>query len=492
MSSDVETGTIRTKIPARLDRLPWSRFHWRVIIGLGTVWILDGLEVTIVSSISGRVGEKGAGVGISTADVTGLAASLYVAGACAGALVFGQLTDRYGRKKLFMITLGMYLIATSLTALSFSPLWFYVFRFLTGFGIGGEYSAINSAIDELIPAERRGRVDIAINGSYWGGAAAGALLAIPALNTSIFAVNVGWRLCFALGAVLGLGILLVRRHVPESPRWLFIHGREQEAERIVDEIEHEVEDETGQQLSEPEQAMTVHQRRTVPLSLVVRSVFTLYPRRTILGLALFVGQAFLYNSILFGLGNLLGTFFKVSSGNIPYYVAIFAVGNLAGPLLLGRLFDTVGRKPMISGTYLLSGALLIVTALLFRGHDLTAASMTAALTIVFFFASPGVSAAYLTVSEIFPMETRALCIAVFYAIGTGVGGITGPLVFSALISTGSYTKAALALIIGAVVMMIGGLAELVFGVKAERQGLENIAKPLTATDDGGAPAPAAA
>ncbi len=496
MSSDVQTGTIRTKIPARLDRLPWSRFHWRVIIGLGTVWILDGLEVTIVSSISSRLSEKGSGLAISAGNVSGLAASLYVAGACAGALVFGQLTDRYGRKKLFMVTLGVYLAATTLTAFSFSALWFYVFRFFTGFGIGGEYSAINSAIDELIPAERRGRVDIAINGSYWGGAAAGALLAVLALNTSIFAINVGWRLCFGLGAVLGLVILLVRRSVPESPRWLFIHGREQEAERIVGEIEQQVEDQTRAQLAVPEQEMTVRQRRVVPLSLVVRSVLTLYPRRTILGLALFVGQAFLYNSILFGLGNLLGTYFKVSSGDVPYYVAIFAVGNLFGPLLLGRLFDTVGRKPMISGTYLLSGGLLVVTALLFKGHDLTAASITVALTIVFFFASAGVSAAYLTVSEIFPMETRALCIAVFYAIGTGVGGITGPLVFSALISTGSYTKAALALILGATMMIVGGLVELVFGVKAERQGLENIAKPLTAADDGEsgreAPAPAAA
>jgi len=488
VSADGENGTIRTRIPARLDRLPWSRFHWTVIIGLGTVWILDGLEVTIVSSISGRLGEKGAGIGISAAHVTGWGASLYVAGACLGALVFGQLTDRYGRKKLFMVTLGVYLAATVLTAFSFATWWFFLCRFLTGFGIGGEYSAINSAIDELIPSEHRGRVDVAINGSYWGGASVGALLAVVALNESIFAVNVGWRLCFGLGAVLGTVILLVRRNVPESPRWLFIHGRDREAEEIVADIEGQVQASTGRPLPEAEEEITVRQRRTVPLSMIVRSVVTLYPRRTILGLALFIGQAFLYNSILFGLGDLLGTYFHVSSGDVPYYVAIFGVGNLLGPLSLGRLFDTVGRKPMIAGAYLLSGVLLVVTALLFRGHDLTAASMTGALTVVFFFASPGVSGAYLTVSEVFPMETRAMCIAVFYAVGTGIGGITGPLVFSALITTGDVDKAALALIIGAAMMILGGLAEVVFGVKAERQSLERIAAPLTASDAGGAAA----
>jgi MFS family permease len=482
--SDVETGTIRTDIPARLDRLPWSRFHWRVIIGLGTVWILDGLEVNIVGSITGRVSQPGAGVGISASLVSGWAASLYVAGACVGALVFGQLTDRFGRKRLFMITLGMYLVATTMTAFSFATWWFLLFRFLTGFGIGGEYSAINSAIDELIPARNRGRVDIGINGSYWAGAGGGALLAVVALNTNIFAVDVGWRLCFALGAVLGLGVLLVRRHVPESPRWLFIHGREEEAERIVRQIEDEVRTQTGEELPEPGESITVRQRKTIPLTLIVRSVVTLYPRRTVLGLALFIGQAFLYNSILFGLGALLGKYFHVASGNVPYYIAIFAIGNLFGPLLLGKQFDTVGRKPMIAGTYILSGGLLVIVALMFDAHDFTAASMTIALTVVFFFASAGVSGAYLTVSEVFPMETRAMCISVFYAVGTGIGGITGPLLFSKLVSSGSYGQAELALLLGAVLMILGGLAEVVYGVKAEGQSLENIAKPLTAEDTG--------
>ena len=483
MSDGVEAGTIETKIPARLDRLPWSRFHWMVIVGLGTAWILDGLEVNVVGSISSRISETGAGTGLTAADVSGWAASLYIAGACVGAIVFGQLTDRFGRKRLFMLTLGIYLTGTVLTALTFSPAWFFACRFLTGMGIGGEYSAINSAIDELIPARQRGRADVSINGSYWLGGIGGSLLAVVLLNTAIFPLNVGWRLSFVLGAVIGLAVLLVRRNVPESPRWLFIHCREKEAEQITADIERQVSESTGEELSEPEEEpLTIRQRRTIPLPLIIRSVVSLYPRRSMLGLSLFIGQAFLYNSILFGFGNLLSLYFHTPSGNVPYYLAVFAVGNFAGALLLSPLFDTVGRKPMIAGTYILSGALLIVTAFLFKGHHLDDISFTACCCVVFFFASAGASAAYLTVSEVFPLETRALCIAVFYAIGTGIGGIIGPQVFSRMINTESYEQVFLALGLGAVMMILGGLAELVFGVKAERQSLENIAKPLTVAD----------
>lgn len=480
---EVQTGTIRTEIPARLDRLPWARFHWIVIAGLGTAWILDGLEVNVVGSISSRLSEAGAGTGLTAADISGWAASLYIAGACIGAIIFGQLTDRFGRKKLFMVTLGIYLLGTVLTAFSFSPAWFFACRFVTGMGIGGEYSAINSAIDELIPAARRGRVDISINGSYWLGGIGGALLAVLMLNTSIFPVNVGWRLTFVLGAVIGLAVLLVRRNVPESPRWLFVHGREREAEKIVGEIERDVAKTTGEDLPKPEgEPLEVHQRKTIPLPMIIRSVVSLYPRRTILGLALFIGQAFLYNSILFGFGNLLSLYFHTPSGNTPYYLAVFAAGNFAGALLLSPLFDRVGRRPMIAGTYLISGALLIVTGLLFKDHQLTDITFTACCCVVFFFASAGASAAYLTVSEIFPLETRALCIAVFYAVGTGIGGVIGPQVFSRLINTGSYYQVFLALSLGAVMMILGGLAELLFGVKAERRSLESLARPLTATD----------
>jgi MFS family permease len=492
MSEGVQTGTIKTRIPARLDRLPWSRFHWMVIGGLGTAWVLDGLEVNVVGSISSRISEHGAGTGLTAGDVSGWAASLYILGACLGAIVFGQLTDRFGRKRLFMVTLAIYLLGTVLTALAFSPAMFFAFRFLTGMGIGGEYSAINSAIDELIPANHRGRVDVSINGSYWLGGVGGSLLAVVMLNTAIFPVDLGWRLSFVLGAVIGLAVLLVRRNVPESPRWLFIHGREREAEKIVEDIEERVRESTGQDLPEPaDEELTVRQRRAIPLRLIVRSVVTMYPRRTILGLSLFIGQAFLYNSILFGFGNILSLFFHTPSGNTPYYLAVFAAGNFAGALVLSPLFDILGRKPMISGTYVVSGALLIVTGLLFRAHDLNDITFTACCCGVFFFASAGASAAYLTVSEIFPMETRALCIAVFYAVGTGIGGVIGPQVFSRMINTGSYQQVFLALGLGAVMMILGGLAEAVFGVKAERAGLESIAKPLTAEDATGSLEPAA-
>ncbi len=308
------------------------------------------------------------------------------------------------------------------------------------------------------------------------------------MNTALFPINVGWRLSFVLGAIIGLAVLLVRRNVPESPRWLFIHGREREAEKIISDIERQVSESTGEELPETEgEPMTVRQRKTIPLPLIIRSVVTLYPRRSILGLSLFIGQAFLYNSILFGFGNLLSLYFHTPSGNTPYYLAVFAAGNFAGALLLSPLFDTVGRKPMIAGTYLLSGALLIVTGLLFKGHHLDATTFTACCCVVFFFASAGASAAYLTVSEIFPLETRALCIAVFYAIGTGIGGIIGPQVFSRMINTESYEQVFLALTLGAVMMILGGLAELIFGVKAERESLENIAKPLTVEDSPGTP-----
>jgi MFS family permease len=483
LSDGVQTGTIKTRIPARLDRLPWARFHWIIILGLGTAWILDGLEVNIVGSISSRLFEHGSGTGLTSSDVSGWAASLYVAGSCFGALLFGELTDRFGRKRLFMITLAIYLFGTVLTALTFVPAWFFVFRFITGMGIGGEYSAINSAIDELIPANHRGRVDIGINGSYWLGGVGGALLAVLMLNTSIFPIDLGWRLSFVLGALIGLAVLVVRKNVPESPRWLFIHGREQEAEEIVSDIERKVAESTGEELPEPSgKELTVRQRRAIPLRTIIRSVVSMYPRRTVLGLALFIGQAFIYNSVLFGFGALMTKYFGVASGDVPYFLAVFAVGNFAGALLLGPLFDTIGRKPMIAGTYILSGALLIVTGLLFKGHHLDKITFEVCICVVFFFASAGASAAYLTVSEVFPMETRALCIAVFYAIGTGIGGAIGPQVFNRLVETGSYVQVFYAFGLGAIMMILGGVAELVFGVKAERESLESIAQPLTVAD----------
>ncbi|MGW1137417.1 MFS transporter [Streptomyces zhihengii] len=479
---DVSLGTVTTKVPARLDRLPWSRWHWMIVIGLGTVWILDGLEVTIVGNIASRLSEPDSGLPISDAQVTGVAAALYVAGACSGALFFGWLTDRYGRKKLFLITLAVYLAATALTAISFSVWWFFLFRFLTGFGIGGEYAAINSAIDELIPSKYRGRVDLIINGSYWLGAVGGALLSVVALNTDIFPADVGWRLTFALGVVLGLVILLVRRHVPESPRWMFIHGRSEGAEELVADVERRIEAEKGEPLPEPAQAITVEQRRSIGFVEIARTLFHRYPKRAVLGFSLFIGQAFLYNAITFGFGSILVKFFDVPSGNTGYFFAVIAFGNFLGPLLLGRLFDTWGRRPMIAGTYILSGLLLFATAWLFNEGHLNATTMTACWCVVLFFASAGASSAYLTVSEIFPMETRAMAIAFFYAIGTAAGGISGPLLFAELTESGVVGDAALAFSIGAALMVAAGLVAVFFAVAAERKSLEDIATPLSVTE----------
>ncbi|MEY7978143.1 MFS transporter [Streptomyces pilosus] len=474
--------TITTDISARLDRLPWSRWHWSIVIGLGTVWILDGMEVTIVGNIAGRLAEPGSGLDISSGQITGIAAALYVTGACAGALFWGRLTDIYGRKKLFLITLAVYLGATALTAFSFDTWWFFLFRFLTGFGIGGEYAAINSAIDELIPAKYRGRVDLIINGSYWLGAVGGALLSIVALNTSIFPADVGWRLTFALGAVLALVILLVRRHVPESPRWLLIHGREEEAEQIVRDAEKMIEAEKGEPLPQVEGEMVIHQRTRTTFTEIARTMFARYRKRSVLGFSLFIGQAFLYNAITFGYGAILTQFFDVPSGNTGYYFAVIAIGNFLGPLLLGRLFDTVGRRIMISGTYLVSGVLLFATAWLFDQGSLSATTMTACWCAVLFFASAGASSAYLTVSEIFPMETRAMAIAFFYAIGTAAGGISGPLIFAELTGSGKVPDAVLAFQIGAALMCAAGIVAAFLAVKAEGRSLEDIATPLSAAE----------
>ncbi|WP_433869468.1 MFS transporter [Saccharopolyspora sp. CA-218241] len=482
MSDAAGLRTIRTEIPARLDRLPWSRFHWLIVFGLGTAWILDGLEVTMVGNVSSRLTEPGSGIEI-TAGQIGLAGSIYVVGACLGALVFGQLTDWYGRKRLLLITLSVYLIATAATAASFEPWFFYLCRFFTGVGIGGEYAAINSAIDELIPARYRGRVDLAINGGYWLGAAGGALLAVVLLNTAVVAADLGWRIAFLIGVVLGFAVLLVRRHVPESPRWLFIHGRDREAENTVEGIERAVTEQTGRQLARPEQSITVRQRRSISIAEIARTAFRTYPRRSLLCLALFLGQAFLYNAVTFDLGTLLSEFFAVDSGAVPYYFAIYALASLAGPLTLGWLFDTVGRKTMISGCYLGSAALLTATGLLFVGGGLTSWTFLLMLVVTFFFASTGASAAYLTVSEIFPMETRALAIAFFYAVGTAAGGVAGPVLFGRFIESGSAELVALGFYIGAAIMALGGIAELAFGIKAEGRSLEDIATPLTAQQD---------
>jgi MFS family permease len=480
-TADDDLRTIETQVPARLDRLPWSRFHWRVVIGLGIVWILDGLEVTIVGFLAPTLVEPGSGIALTEGHIA-LAQALYVAGACSGALFFGQLTDRFGRKRLFLITLALYLLATVATAFATTPLWFLAARFFTGAGIGGEYAAINSAIDELIPARARGRIDLIINGSFWLGAVLGGLLSLLLLRETLFALDVGWRLAFGLGALLGLGILLVRRNLPESPRWLFIHGHEEEAERLVAEIEREVREETDEELEEPGDSITIRQRRSIPFRQIARTTFVEYPRRTALGLSLFAGQAFIYNAVTITLGLTLTTYLGVTTNQVGLFYAVWAAGNFMGPLVLGRLFDTVGRRPMIAGCYLVSAVMLAAIGIGFNGEIFSDWGLTFALAATFFFASAGASSAYLTVSEIFPMEMRALAIAFFYAVGTAIGGITGPLVFQRLGESGDPGQVMIAYLIGAVVMAWGGVAELLFGVRAEQRQLEDIAQPLTAKE----------
>jgi MFS family permease len=470
-------GEIRTNIPARMDRLPWARWHWLIVVGLGTVWILDGLEVTIVGAIGSRLTEESSGLGLTPAEI-GLAAAIYVAGACVGSLFFGYLTDRFGRKKLFMLTLGVYLAATVATAFSPTPLFFFICRFFTGAGIGGEYAAINSAIDELIPARRRGLVDLAINGSYWLGAAFGAIVSVILLNEDFLAADLGWRFAFGLGAVFGLVILFVRRNVPESPRWMFIHGHNDEAEKLVAGIEEEIERETGEDLPEPDRYLTIHQRKSIGFLEIVRVAVSQYPKRFVLGLSLFIGQAFLYNSVFFTYSLVLTALLDVPTATAPWFLVPIALGNFAGPLLLGRLFDSIGRKVMITTCYVGSGVLLVITGMLLDGGVLDATWLTAAWVVVFFFASSGASAAYLTVSEIFPMETRAMAIAFFYAVGTGLGGIVGPILFGQFVEQGLH-QVVIGYYIGAGLMIAAGLVELFIGVEAANRSLEDIAAPLS-------------
>ena len=468
-------AVIETDIPARLDRLLWNRFHSLVIVALGITWILDGLEITLAGSVSGAL-EASPTLHLS-AEQIGLSASLYLAGAVTGGLTFGWLADRIGRKRLFNVTLGVYLAATAATALSPDFVTFAAFRFLTGAGIGGEYAAINSAIQELIPARFRGRVDLLVNGSFWLGAALGAAGAVVLLQPGLLPPDVGWRLAFGIGAILGLGILYLRRFLPESPRWLITHGRLPEAAAIVEHVERRF---GAPALRADAPRVHLHARkRAVGILEVARTLFRTHPKRSVLGLVLMASQAFFYNSIFFTYALVLGRFFGVPPDRIGLYILPFAVGNFLGPLLLGRLFDIVGRKPMIAGTYAASGLLLAVTAVLFVNDALDATGQTIAWTIVFFFASAAASSAYLTVGEIFPLEMRARAIALFYALGTAVGGIAGPWLFGTLIGTGERSSIAWGYAFGATLMLIAAAAECILGVRAERRALEDVATPLS-------------
>ena len=471
------SAIIETRIPARLDALPWGRFHTLVVVALGITWILDGLEVTLAGAVAPAL-TKSPALHLTVGQV-GLAASAYLVGAVLGALGFGWLTDLLGRKRLFFITLGVYVAATAATAAAPDFAFYALFRFLTGAGIGGEYAAINSAIQELIPARYRGRTDLAINGSFWVGAAFGALGSSVLLAPGLLPPDLGWRMAFGIGSVLGLGVLLLRRFLPESPRWLLLHGRAEEAERITAAIEQRVH---GARVPEgPPIRLRMRGRPTNFVDLGV-SLFRRYPRRAILGLVLMIAQAFCYNAIFFTYALVLDRFYAVPANLVGVYLLPFAVSNFLGAALLGPLFDTWGRRPMIASTYAIAGALLALTALLFMQGMLGPVTQTIMWSVVFFFASAAASSAYLTVSESFPVEVRALAIALFYALGTGIGGVGAPWLFGMLIGTGSPAAIAGGYMLGAVLMLIAAGVALKLGVAAERRSLEDVARPLSAVD----------
>ncbi len=471
-----DPNVIETSIPFRLDDLRWSGFHTRVVLALGITWVLDGLEVTLAGALSGALKASPA-LQFSNFDV-GLANSAYLLGAVLGALGFGWLTDRIGRRKLFFITLALYLTATAATALSWNIASYALFRFLTGAGIGGEYTAINSTIQELVPARYRGWTDLLINGSFWLGAAIGAGSAIVLLDPTVTGPDIGWRIAYGTGACLGLIVLVMRMWIPESPRWLMVHGHPDEAHAIVAQIERSV---TGQDRAQRASALPkirLRMRDHTPLSEVFSTLFVAYRKRALVGLTLMIAQAFFYNAIFFTFALVLTDFYGIPSDHVGWYILPFAAGNFLGPLLLGRLFDTLGRRVMITFTYGVSGVLLALTGYLFSIGVLSAQTQTVAWMVIFFFASPAASAAYLTVSENFPLEVRALAIALFYAIGTGIGGVAGPALFGALLDSGSRVSVFGGYLFGALLMIIAAVVAWRYAVAAERKSLESVARPL--------------
>ena len=479
--SETPSGVVRSLVPARMDRLPWARFHTRLVIALGVAWVLDGLEITIASLV-GPVLQSEHTLHLSSVEV-GTSASVYLVGEVAGALFFGYLSDRLGRRRLFIATLGLYLIANGLTAFAFTYAIFVFFRFFAGAGIGGEYAAINSAIDELIPANYRGHTDLAINGTYWLGALIGALGEYVLLNPRLLPIDLGWRIGLFVGPLIGVLIWRLRGALPESPRWLLMHGYAEEAERTVTEIEHQVEA-SGHELAPVDDRKALEVRALRPLGYVTLGKVLLgaYPSRSALSLSLMISQSFLYNAIFFTYGLVLTHFYDVPGPAVPKFFFAFAAGNLLGPLTIGRLFDTIGRKPMIAGTYAASGLLLAVSGYLFAVGALNAVTQTVLWSVIFFIASAAASSAYLTCSEIFPLEIRAQAIAVFFAIAQ-ICGAAGPWIFGHLIGDQQRpdpTRLFYGYLFAAVVMVYAAVLEALIGVKAERASLEDIAQPLSA------------
>ncbi len=479
-STTTEEEPVKSLIPARMHDMPWVKFHWLVIFGLGTAWILDGLEAQIVAA-----GGFEKSLDMTAADV-GLAGTVYLIGQVFGAIIFGRLTDTWGRKKLFTLTLALYLVAAAAAGLAPNMILFLAFRFISGMGIGGEYSAVNSAVDELIPGRFRGRVDLAINGTYWAGAAIGAFASTILLDTDRFDQNVGWRIAFFIGPILGLGIIYLRRHIPESPRWMVTHGHREAAEKIVSDLEDDVR-EAGKELPEhsDDDAMWIKSREGLTPKQLRYVFFSMYPKRTVLGATLMITQSFLYNAIFFTYALVLQNFYDKSASEAALYFFPFAIGNLLGPLLLGPLFDTIGRRRMIAGCYSFAGVVLAISAWLFQQDAISAVVHTGFWCVAFFFASAGASAGYLTVSEIFPLEVRGQAISYFFAIAQIFGSI-GPVFYGWLIGDGKdRTPMFWGYIIATVIMLLGALVAAVWGVDAENKSLEEIAPPLTSYDEQG-------
>jgi MFS family permease len=486
VTAATQPASVRSLVPARLDRLPWTRFHWLIVIGLGVSWILDGLEIQLVSTLGTVWQHPDGGLGL-TAGQVGTVNSAYLLGEVVGALVFGYLTDRLGRRRLFLITIATYLIFSGLAGLSWNYPSLMVFRFIAGMGIGGEYTAINSAIDELIPARYRGRVDISINGTYWAGAMLGSAISLFLLNPNVLPVFWGWRIACFLGPAIGIFVIIMRTMIPESPRWMMTHGKADEAEATVDEIESSARAHGYDiQPVESSKAIEIVHRKPASYIEIGRVLFRDYPSRSFLGFTMMVTQAFLYNAIFFSQALVLANFYHIPSDHIGYFIFPFAVGNLLGPLILGPLFDTWGRRKMILGTYAISSIVLAISAVMFNAGALTATTQTVFWCVSFFFASAGASSAYLTVSEIFPLELRGQAISFFFAISQAAGGVAAPSIFGALIGDGSNRgPLTIGYFVGAGVMLIGGLVAWFFGVNAERKSLEDIADPLSKVGRGG-------
>jgi MFS family permease len=472
---------IETDLPSRLDRLPWGRFHTLIVVALGVTWLLDGLEVTLSGAVASAL-KASPVLHFSNSDV-GLASSAYIAGAVLGALFFGWLTDRLGRRKLFFVTLSLYLVATAATATSWNLASFIVFRFLTGAGIGGEYAAINSTIQEFMPARVRGWTDLAINGTFWVGAALAAGGSIVLLDSHALPGDLGWRLCFFIGAALALVIVPMRMWIPESPRWLLTHNQPRPARAIVEAVEARFRH-TGHVLCDEDvRVLRLRRRDGMPLRDLLRALFVLHRQRSLVGLSLMTAQAFFYNAIFFTYALVLTEFYHIPGDHIGWYLLPFALGNFLGPLVLGRAFDVIGRRVMIAFTYAISGVLLIACGYGFERGWLTVLEQTVAWMVIFFFASAAASSAYLTISESFPLEIRALAIAVFYAFGTGLGGIAGPAFFGHLIDTHQRSEVFSGYLVGAGLMIAASLIAAIWGVDAERKPLEQVAPPLSALSD---------